>query len=66
MKSEWLVAVPSTAAGVGVGVQYIKRVVSYKRHRCRFVLESGLAHHYLSEKTAEKAAKAFKGSVVSL
>lgn len=67
MKTDtWLVVVPVTAAGIGIGVQYVKRVISYKRKTCRYILEPTRAHHYLSRKTAEKAADAFHGTVVSL
>ncbi len=62
----WLVAAPVSAAGIGIGVQYVKRVVSYKRRICHFILEATGAHPYQSRKTAEKAAEAFKGTVVPL
>lgn len=67
MKTDsWYVSVPVTSLGVGIGIQYVQRVISYKKHLCHFVLEATRAHTYTKLRHAEKAAVAFSGTVVPL
>jgi hypothetical protein len=66
IQQEYVVTLPVKALGVGIGLQYIKRVSSYRRHLCTTSLHLKGARHYKTRAAALKAAQWFTGTVVPL